>query len=193
MSAEIDRFIPAPDVRERHVVTVRAPAGLVYQTAREFDMQSIPIVRAIFWLRATAMGARRDRADAAGLGTEALLRMGWGTLVEEPGRLLIAGARCQPWLANVVFTPIAPDEFAAYAEPDQVKIAWTLEAQPLETALTRFATETRAVVTDDGARAKFRRYWRTARFGIVAIRLLLLPAVRLEAEKRWRATGGAPA
>ncbi len=92
MSAEIERFIPVPDVRERHAITVKAPAGLVYETARTFDLRSIPIVRAIFALRAKVMGARAD--------------------AEAPGA------------------------------------------------------------------------------GIIAIRLLLLPAVRREAEKRWRATGG---
>jgi hypothetical protein len=29
------------------------------------------------------------------------------------------------------------------------------------------------------------RYWRWARFGIIAIRLFMLPAVRREAERRW--------
>ena len=84
----------------------------------------------------------------------------------------------------------APQEFAAYAEPDQVKIAWTLEAEELAPGITRFAQETRAVATDAEARAKFRRYWRWARFGIVAIRLLLLPAVRREAERRWEGETG---
>ena len=37
------------------------------------------------------------------------------------------------------------------------------------------------------ALARFHRYWRWARFGIVAIRYLLLPAVRRTAEARWAA------
>jgi hypothetical protein len=90
----------------------------------------------------------------------------------------------------VTFHAIPPARFASYDEPEQVKIAWTLEADPIGPALTRFSSETRAVATDAVARARFRRYWRWARFGIVAIRLLLLPAVRREAERRWRATGG---
>jgi hypothetical protein len=85
----------------------------------------------------------------------------------------------------VGFTPIPPDVFASYAEPGQVKIAWTLEAESLGPALTRFVHETRVVATDAGARAKFRGYWRWARFGIVAIRLLLLPAIRRRSERRW--------
>jgi hypothetical protein len=42
------------------------------------------------------------------------------------------------------------------------------------------------VATDAQALRKFRRYWRWARFGIIAIRVLMLPAVRRAAERRWR-------
>jgi len=118
-----------------------------------------------------------------------LLELGWGILVDQPGRLIVGGAACQPWKADVVFRPIAADRFARYDEPDHVKIVWTLEAEPVGPGLTRYASETRAVATDALARAKFRRYWRWARVGIVAIRLLLLPAVRREAERRWRRAG----
>jgi hypothetical protein len=86
----------------------------------------------------------------------------------------------------VVFSAIPPEQFATYAGPDQVKIAWTLEAEALGPALTRFATETRVVATDAQARAKFRRYWRRFRIGIVMIRRLLLPAIRRRAEQQWR-------
>jgi hypothetical protein len=185
MPALLDPFIPRPDVRERHEITIRAPADLVFEIARNFDMQSIPAIRAIFWLRGKVMGASTPAARrSSGLIAE-LLSLGWGRLDEEPGRFFIGGARCQPWKADVVFSAIAPDRFEAFAEPDQVKIAWTIEAEVLAPALTRLSTETRAVATDEQALAKFRRYWRLAKFGIVTFRLLLLPAVRREAERRW--------
>jgi hypothetical protein len=188
MAAALDPFIPAPDVRERHAILVHAPAELVFDVARRFDMASLRVVRAIFWLRTRLMRAhdpatgRRPRADVA-----SLLQIGWGLLAEEPGRLFVAGAACQPWRADVVFTPIEAGRFAGYAEPNVVKIAWTLEVEPLGPALTRFASETRAVATDAAARIRFRRYWRWARIGIVGIRWLLLPAIRRAAQRRWRA------
>jgi hypothetical protein len=40
------------------------------------------------------------------------------------------------------------------------------------------------------APAKFMRYWRLARFGIVLIRWLMLPAIRREAERRYREHAG---
>jgi hypothetical protein len=173
-------------VRERHEVTVRAPAALVLGVARNFDPQSIPAVRTIFAVREKVMGARVDRGDLPKGLVPWTLAMGWGTLAEEPGRIFVAGASCQPWKADVVFTAIPPGEFSSYAEPDRVKIAWTLESEPLGPERTRFASETRVVATDSAARRKFRRYWSLARFGIVAIRWLLLPGVRREAERRWR-------
>jgi hypothetical protein len=106
------------------------------------------------------------------------------------------GAVCQPWLADVVFTPIPPAHFAAYSEPDQVKILWTLEAKHLDDARSRFATEKRAVATDLAtdaqARAKFHGYWRRFGAGVVVIRWLFLVAICRTAERQWRAvqTGG---
>jgi hypothetical protein len=124
------------------------------------------------------------------LALEDLLEIGWGLLTIEEGRLFIAGAACRPWQADVVFFPIPTERFLAYAEPECVKIAWTLEAEPLDRELTRFATETRVVATDQPARLKFRRYWRLARFGILPIRWLLLPAVRRQAEREWQGRKG---
>jgi hypothetical protein len=91
----------------------------------------------------------------------------------------------------VVFTPIPPDQFATFSAPDRVRIAWTLEAEPLDSRRTRFVTETRAVATDEVARGKFRRYWRRFGIGVTAIRWLMLPAMRREAEREWRHDRGA--
>ncbi len=113
--------------------------------------------------------------------------------MEEHGRWVACGARCQPWLADVKFVAIPPEDFAGYAEPGVVKIAWSLEAIEIAPNITRLAQETRAVSTDAAARAKFLRYWRWARVGIIAIRLLMLPAVRREAERRWAMEQGSVA
>lgn len=185
--APLDRFVPRPDVRERFEIRVDAPADLVMDVAAGFDMRSLPAVKAIFWLREKFMRAA-PTAPRKPQGIVAETRsLGWGLLAEQPGRLVVCGAACQPWRADVKFTPIAPEQFAAYAAPDQVKIAWTLEARALGPATTRLAQETRVEATDAQARVRFLRYWRWARFGIVAIRLLLLPAVRRAAQRRWAA------
>lgn len=186
----LDRFMPVPDVRERFETTVHAPAALVMDVVAGFDMQSLRSVRTIFRLReAFLRSAPHAPRRPQGL-LEETARLGWGVLADVPGRLVVRGARCQPWRADVKFTAIPAESFAGYAEPGQVKIAWSLEADKVGTGVTRLAQETRAVATDAVARERFLRYWRWARFGIVAIRLLMLPAVRREAERRWAAERG---
>jgi hypothetical protein len=186
-ASPLDAFIPEPDVRERHSIVVRAPAGTVYAVAAAFDFQSMPLVRGIIRLRERLLGARPVERTPQPFVEEAQA-MGWGVLAQEPGRLFVGGAHCQPWLANVTFTPIPPTEFKSWQEPNRVKIAWTLEVEPLGQASARLSTETRAVATDPEARRRFGHYWRWARFGIVAIRWLMLPAIKRQAEGRTSQT-----
>jgi hypothetical protein len=179
----LDAFIPHPDVRERHEIVINAPASLVFEVARSFDIQSVAMVRAIFWLRAKVLGARMATRRSQGLIAE-MLDLGWVGLAEAPGRYFVAGAACQPWKADVKFSAIPAREFASFAEPDHVKIAWTLEAESRGPSRTHFATETRVVATDEPARVKFRAYWRKFGIGIILIRRLLLSELRREAEVR---------
>ncbi len=184
MSSPLDRFLPEPEVQERFETTIRASAALVMRTAYQFDLQSLPAIRGIIRLRTFVMRGSPDPEPRSPIGLVAETRkLGWGTLVETPGSLLVCGAVCRPWFGDVTFTAIPAAEFAAYAEPDQVKIVWSLEAAETEPNITRFSHEVRAAATDRPAGEKFRRYWRWARFGIVAIRLLLLPAILRKAER----------
>jgi len=60
---------------------------------------------------------------------------------------------------------------------------WTLRADPIGYAASRFVTDTRAVATDEGARTKFRRYWSMLSPGIHLIRRAMLPLVKAKAER----------
>ena len=183
----IDRFMPHADISQRHEILIRAQADVVFEVAQNFKLRSIPLIRAIFWARAKLLGgaAPSDDLFAQGLVAETTA-LGWGVLAQRPGRELVMGGATQPWKADVTFTTISPDRFIAFAEPDRVKIVWTLEAEPLGPGLTRFRHETRVLATDDAARQKFRRYWRFFGIGIVMIRWLLLPALRRTAEQLAR-------
>jgi len=185
--ALLDRFMPVYDVVERHRIFVAAPAATVLAAAKDQDLMQSPLTRAIFKTRELVLGASPDdRTRPRGL-LAAMRSFGWGVLAEEPEHEIVVGAVTQPWQANVTFRSLPPDQFATYNQPGDVKIVWTLRADPIGDHHSIFMTETRAVATDQAARDRFRRYWAFVSPGIAAIRWLSLKPLKREAERRARA------
>ena len=180
----LDQFMPLYEVAERHHIHVAAPADTTFAAACEQDLMALPLVRAIFKTREIVLGGEPDTV-ARPRGLLALTKsIGWGVLAEVPGREVVMGAVTQPWHADVVFRPLPPHEFAAFNEPDYVKIVWTLRADATSPRDSVFRTETRVVTTDATARAKFRWYWARFSPGILLIRWLSLGPTRRDAERR---------
>lgn len=178
-------FIPRPDARELNHIVIHAPAEVAFKAAAHSDAQALPLVRALFWLRGRLLGDTPVTRTRRGLVCE-MLSLGWGVLVSESDRTLVMGAIAKPWERDVQFEPVPPDGFAAFDEPGLVKIVWTLEAEQLGPALTHFWTETRVEATDDGARRRFRWYWRGVRRGVQLIRWQMLRGIKRDAERRFR-------
>ena len=174
-------FIPKPYVSDQHEIVIAAPADLVFFDATRMNLQALPIVRAIFRVRAWLM---RDTveppAKPLGIVAETMV-LGWGLLAHTPCRSIVMGAAARPWTRNVTFRTIPADQFAAFAEPDYVKIVWTLEADPIGPERTRFRTETRVEPTDEAARRKFFWYWKAFGIGIRFIRWNMLRELRRSA------------
>ena len=180
----LDRFMPTYEVCERHHARVAASPETTFAAACEMDLSRSPIARGLFRSRELIMGGERDETVLpAGLLAMAK-SLGWSVLAETPGREVVVGAITQPWQPNVTFQSLPPDEFAGFAEPGWVKIAWTLRADPAGQQETSFTTETRATTTDPTSRAAFRRYWSFFSPGIVLIRRLSLRLLKEEAERR---------
>jgi hypothetical protein len=191
----LDAFMPLYDVVERHHIHVAAPAAITLGVARDMNVLDSCVVRAIFKGREVALGATPPPEGVAmppGL-IAAALRLGWGVLSDENGHEIVLGAVTKPWEANPVFRDLLPRDFAGFAEPGYVKIAWTLRADALADGSSIFRTETRAVSTDVDARTKFRRYWALVSPGVALIRRMLLEPVRVESERRARAAADGPA
>jgi hypothetical protein len=186
--ALLDIFMPSYEVVERHHVRVAAPAEVAFAAATEMDLRQSPVVRGIFKSREWILGGRAAR-DPVPSGLLAQMRaIGWGVLAEVPGREIVMGAVTQPWMADVVFRALPPDTFAAFDEPDYVKIVWTLRTDPIGDGESMFRTETRASTTSPTARAKFRRYWSLVSPGIILIRWVSLWPLKAEAERRTHGT-----
>jgi hypothetical protein len=178
--------MPAYDVVERHHVRIAAPSAVTLAAACEIDLQGSRLVRTIIRAREIILGAAPDdRPRPHGLLAE-VQSLGWGVLADVPGREVVVGAITKPWEANVTFRALPPDQFEAFNEPGYVKIAWTLRAEPLGPTESLFRTETRALATDQTARAKFRQYWSFLSPGIILIRWAVLGPLKTEAERRYR-------
>lgn len=183
----LDSFMPEFEVYDRHSIHVDAPADVVMAAARAMDLEDSRIIRAIFKMRELLLRSEKSPERPRGM-YEGMRALGWGVLAETAHEIVF-GAVTKPWQANPVFRAVSPEAFAAFAEPDYVKIAWTLRADPSPLGGAVFRTETRAMATDPDARAKFRRYWALLSPGIILIRAAMLPALREAAEQRWRLFG----
>ena len=184
LASPASQFVPAPDASDAHEILIHAPADAVFERAANIDVRSLPLVRAIFWLRSTIIGDRPVGRARAPQGIVAETRsLGWGVLRYEPGRVLVMAAATRPWQKNVTFRAIAPEAFRTFAEPNLVKIVWTLEAERLAPTLTLLRTETRAEATDAHARRRFTLYWVVFCIGIHVIRWNMLRAIRRDAER----------
>jgi hypothetical protein len=179
----LDIFMPVYDVVDRHRQRVNAPAAATLEAARTMALSSLPAVHAIIRAREVLLGAKQVGREGPTELVPEMLSLGWGLLDEIPGREIVMGAVTKPWEANVTFRAIPREAFAAFDEPDYVKIAWTLRADPVDATRSVFRTETRATATDAGARAKFRLYWACLSPGIRIIRRAALRPVAREAER----------
>lgn len=180
----LDRFMPQYEVRERHETRVKAPASVTFAAARGLELHRSRLIRAIFRGRELLMGSTGRSRPVPRPFLDEVLSLGWRVLAEQPERQIVLGAATQPWMADVVFRGLPPEEFTAFAEPDYVKIVWTFAVTPLGDDESLFHTETRVATTDRSARRKFRRYWTALSPGILLIRWETLRLVRRAAESR---------
>jgi len=185
----LDTFMPEYDVCERHQISVAAPADVTFTAATEMELDRSRIIRAIFKAREVILRSKPDGTKRPTGFLKEMKAIGWGVLAEAAGREIVMGGVTRPWEANPVFRALPPDQFAAFAEPDYVKIAFTLRASPEPDGSSIFRTETRAVATDAAARKKFRLYWSFLSPGITLIRAAMLPALQAATERRWRIEG----
>ena len=180
----LDRFIPAPEVVERHQIPVHAPAEVVLEAARDIRLLDSALVRGIFKAREIALGGEPDTRTHPDKLFEQMASIGWVMLAEQPGREVVMGAATIPWHANPVFRSIPAGDFEAFREPGYVKIAWSLRAEPIDHERSIFHTETRVATTDPHAREQFRRYWSYVAPGVELIRIAMLRPVKRDAERR---------
>jgi hypothetical protein len=187
--ALLDRFMPAYEVSDHHASEVAGPPDAALAAAKQLRLDRSRIVRAVFRGRELILRGTPDRTERPGEMLPLMISLGWAVLAETPSEIVL-GAVTKPWEVNPTFRTVPADQFAAFAEPGYVKIAWMLRAEPAGDGRSRLSTQTRAVATDPVSRARFRWYWAFLSPGIKLIRRAALPVVAAELERRGHGLPG---
>ena len=179
----IEPFIPRFEVAERHERIVEAAPSVTFRAVQAFRFEDSPVVRAIFLGREIILSQNAAEPAPALPMLQMARAIGWGLLDSVPDRELVFGAVTQPWLGDVRFRALPPDQFAAFDSAGYAKIVWSIAVDSLGPGVSRVRTETRVATTDPSSRALFRRYWAIFSPGIVLIRREALRTVANEAKQ----------
>jgi hypothetical protein len=186
----IDEFIPVYDVVEHHTTTIRASAERVYATMRTADIFGSPIARFLFFLRGLPL--RLSGHNAPRMPRKVSIN----TLLEEesfPVRFILLGEnsphefvvgtviRNQTAYTEQYRLPEAA-EYHDFNAPGIVKAVLNLVLTENPDGTTRLETETRVVCLDSKTRRRFRVYWFFIGHFSSLIRILMLRAMKREAE-----------
>jgi hypothetical protein len=187
--ALINDQLPRYDYRDAFQVVITAPPDVVYEAVLKRDFLRLPLVRAFFairefparaWHRLTGAPAH-DPLPRATLGD--LTSLGSFTLLaERPGRELVLGAVGRPWRPDYASIRISAERFAEFEEPGYAKIAWSWIVKPIGSGQTLLVCEWRTQLTDDEARARFRRYWMVVSRGVKVLARVGLARVKADCE-----------
>jgi hypothetical protein len=187
----IDQFLPRFDAVESHTTIVRASPDRVWAAIRTADFGSNGIVRALFAIRGmpaflTAPREALARARTpvhAPLTLDAALTHGFIILGEQPERELLLGTAGRFWGARGALCHIDPQQFMSFNEPGAAQAAWNFAIRPLVANKTVLSTETRVRCVDPAGRWRFRIYWALIRPFSGLIRLVMLRAIKRDAER----------
>jgi hypothetical protein len=179
----LQRFVPSPEVIERHERMVGASPGRTFRAVEAFRLEDSGVVSAIFRLRELMFFRGGEPSTPPRPFLQVARSIGWARLDSLPMREVAYGAICQPWEAKVTFHGLPASEFSAFERAGYAKIAWCIAVDSLGPTRSRLRTETRVATTDDASRAKFRRYWSLFSPGISLIRHELLVVVARDARQ----------
>jgi len=179
----IDEYLPVWDVRERHRITVQAPAERVYGAVRALDISEARLTRLLFRLRGLPCPPR--------LALDDFLKMRFILLGERPDEELLLGLVGKFWTPAGNLLRLEPEEFTDFNERGYAKAAWNFSLTEQANGVVSLATETRISCTDGASRMRFRLYWTLIGAFSSLVRREMLQIIKRNAERdscRERAT-----
>lgn len=179
---ELDRFLPAYQFSEFHSIRVNAPKERVYEAIKQVRAGEIFLFRTLTWMRRFGRPGPESILNAPDSMPilEVATRTTFLTLAEKPGEELLVGTVVlRPQGAQ---PPQTAEQFRQITQPGFALAAMNFRLEDGGANATLVSTETRVYATDDDARRRFARYWRTIYPGSAFIRRMWLRAVKKRAE-----------
>ena len=174
----LDQLIPTPRLIEVDYVDLAATPERVWQLVRHGDLARSPLIHGLFELRALPerlSGKHRPTTLKIDDLRSSPEQPGFQVLVDSAPLAVAVGAIGKVWHGEIPFAHVADAAaYAAFAEPDFVKVAWAIRLTPLGERDTRLELEVRVDATDDAAWLKFEHYFLLIGPGSRFIRRILL-------------------
>jgi hypothetical protein len=181
MMSALDSLIAKPSLLEIDHVDVAAPATAVWDVIRKDDLARAPLIRALFKLRAVPARLAGRAAAPSSVRLDDLRSSaecpGFQVFSSDAPHEVTVGAIGKVWQPDIPFVHV-PDaaEYARFAEPGFIKVAWALRVESLGTH-SRLSIEVRVAATDPASWSKFRLYFRLIGPASRFVRRSLLAAI----------------
>jgi hypothetical protein len=137
-------------------IYVTAPPEIAWETARHYDMSTVPWVRFLFLLRTLA---EKGQQEPPSIGVDAITATeGFMLLHEEPGKEVVVGAIGKFWHLAIPYHKVLPYEFSSFNDVGWGKLAWSISVAPYHKGST-IAFELRTTATDEVSWGRLQRYY----------------------------------
>jgi hypothetical protein len=169
----IDEFMPKYDFKETHNIKIRAKAADVFRALNETDLCDSLVIRTLFFLR--GLPTRKMKLSE-------MKKMRFETLGRNENEEVLLGLAGKFWKIKGELQRVNSSNFREFDTEGFAKATWnfSIDEKQGETCLT---TETRIECLDEASRKSFGFYWNFIQPFSGIIRMEMLKAVKLNAEK----------
>jgi hypothetical protein len=174
----IDRYVPKPDFRERHLLPVLAPPARLLAAAAAYRPEDDPFFRRMIGVREWPMRLgrsllRREGEPPPPFGIDNF------TLLERDDTEIVYGLAGRFWAWDYGLLPVDDAaHFRALCEAGSAKLALNFAVEQASDGGAILSTETRIACVDQSARRAFTPYWYLIRPVSGLIRRRILGAIR---------------
>ena len=152
MEADLDGWLPRPQVRTRHRRVARVPAQQLWEAAEGVGLRDAPALgRVVRW---------RIPGTPADLRYRDLFRRYPFAVLDEGEHWSVSGLCGRVWTLQRDYPRIAgPEEFAAWDEPGTVRVLFAHWLEPAGDGATALVSESRVQAVDRRAALRLRALW----------------------------------